>query len=62
MAYVRKTRDEYEVQGYFCPECGWEIVACDETKREALNTLRDYRVNDPGHAYRIRKIRVKIEA
>lgn len=31
---------------------GWEDVTAATNPREALNLLRDYRGNDPDHAYR----------
>lgn len=60
MAYVRKTRDEFEVQGYYAG--GWECVTTEDTRKEARARLKEYRENEPGTAFRRKTIRVKIEA
>lgn len=57
--YVRKTKDEYHVQGN-CG-CGWETVTIDETMAEAKAMLRDYNENETMYPHRVRKIRVKKE-
>lgn len=41
------------VQGNYGYGHGWEDVAASEVFREARANLREYRVNDPGHAYRM---------
>lgn len=60
MAYVRKTRDEYDVEGDF--GFGWEVVTGSESFRDARMQLASYRENAPEWPYRIRKVRVRIEA
>lgn len=50
-AYVRKTVDEHSVEGNFGQ--GWEEVTCEETRSEGRSRLREYRENDPEHAYRL---------
>lgn len=57
--YIRKTVDEYHVQGYYSPSIGWETVTIDETYAEAKEMLRDYRENERGIPFRIKKCRVK---
>lgn len=59
MAYIRKTRDEYEIQGYYSTEYGWETVCTEENMRDAKRTLKLYRENEP-YEFRIRKHRVPI--
>lgn len=59
MAYVRKTRDEWTVQGNY--GCGWEIVTYEENKHDAYQTLRDYDENEIGVPHRVKKIRVRKE-
>lgn len=59
MAYVRKTRDEYEIQGNY--GCGWEALFTEETWKEAREQLRCYDENERQYAHRIVKRRVKIE-
>ena len=58
MTYTRKTRDEYEVQGYF--GYGWEMVTTEDTWKGAKSQRQCYRDNDSKHIYRIIKKRVRI--
>ncbi len=58
--YTRKTRDEYEVQGYYGQQYGWECVTGAENRREAQEHRREYRENEPGTAFRIKKMRVPV--
>jgi hypothetical protein len=58
MPYTRKTRDEYEVQGNFGAH-GWECVTTEDTRKEALARLREYRENEP-YPFRLVKRRVRI--
>ena len=57
--YIRKTLDEYHVQGNY--GCGWETVTIDETMAEAKQMLKDYNENECGIPHRIIKRRVKKE-
>ena len=59
--YKRKTRDEYQIQGYYGDTYGYEEVCSEETWSAAKQTLKDYRENEPGISFRIVKKRVKIE-
>jgi hypothetical protein len=61
MAYIRKTRDEYNVQGYYDPSTGWEDVCAEDSYREARARLKEYRENEPQYAHRIKVRRVPIE-
>ena len=61
MAYIRKTRDEWEVQGYYGSEYGWETVTAADTLTEARDYLRDHRENEKGVSFRLKKKRVKLE-
>lgn len=57
MAYVRKTKDEYNIvtnYGY-----GWEIECTEETCKEAKQRLKEYRENTNAQV-KIEKKRVKI--
>lgn len=47
---------EYDIEGYFGPRYGWEVVTCEETRTEAIRTLNTYRDNDPEHLYRIHRV------
>lgn len=59
MAYARKTRDEYELQGNY--GCGWECLTTEDTRKDIRARLREYRENEGGE-YRIKLRRVKLEA
>lgn len=59
MAYTRKTRDIWEVQGSYGQ--GWECVTAEEKFSEALARRREYRENEPQTAFRIKLTREKIE-
>ena len=57
MKYVRKTRDEYSLEGLFAGR--WEYICTAEDKKDAMELLQCYGENDP-RPYRIIKRRVKI--
>ncbi len=59
MAYIRKTRDEYEIQQYTCQ--GWETVCSEDTYKEARLRFNEYRENQPEYLTQIVKRRVKLE-
>lgn len=62
MPYRRKTRDEYEILADYGGK--WEVVTVEETLRDALNMLKDYRENDHyarRHKYRKRRVPVNQE-
>lgn len=58
MAYVRKTRDVWEVQGCYCGE--WECLTEEESRKEAREMLKCYDDNERNYPHRIVKKRVKI--
>lgn len=60
MAYVRKTRDEFEIQ-QFTPY-GWECATTEDTLKDAKVRLKEYRANQPEYAARCVKHRVPIPA
>jgi hypothetical protein len=60
MAYVRKTVDEYEIQGNY--GYGYEVVTTEETWKQAKEQIKCYREHEKGVAFRIVKKRVKKEA
>jgi hypothetical protein len=57
MAYVRKTRDEWDIQQYTGPQYGWESVCSEGTWKEARETLRLYRTEQPEYPVRAVKRR-----
>ena len=58
MAYTRKTKDEYIIQGYYGQ--GWEDVTAEDTRTEAKTRLKEYRDNEPMYAHRMIKRRVRV--
>jgi hypothetical protein len=58
MAYQRKTHDEYTVEGNY--GCGWEEVTAEDNYHDARQRLREYRLNDPYHCYRLQIKRIKL--
>jgi len=60
MSYTRVTKDEYEVQGFWCGQ--WELETTEETYKAAKEQLKLYRENQPEVAHRIKKIQVKLQA
>ena len=58
MAYRRKTKDEYHLQGDY--GIGYETVTVDETMKESREMRKCYRENEPGIPFRIVKVRVRI--
>lgn len=58
MAYQRKTKDIYILMSNY--GYGWEEETQDETRREALQTLKEYRENSTGNHY-IKRKRERIE-
>ena len=57
MTYIRKTRDEYEIQGN--NGYGWECETAEETRKDAKAQAKCYREN-VDYPIRIVKRRVKI--
>lgn len=45
---------DYEIQCYYG---SWEMVTTEETYSEAYEQLQCYRDNEPGTAFRIRKVK-----
>jgi hypothetical protein len=60
MPYKRKTRTEWEVQGYYDKATGWECVTGAETWKETREYLKEYRAAEPGIPFRGKRIRVKL--
>ena len=59
--YIRKTKDEYEIQGNYGSQYGWERVTTEETWKDAKRQLKCYNDNEPDFPHRIVKKRIKIE-
>jgi hypothetical protein len=60
MKYTRKTKDVWEIQGYYSRQYGYECVTSEETYKEAKIRLREYRENEPGISFKITLKREKI--
>lgn len=58
--YKRKTRDVYTVEGLYFG--AWEHETSELTRREAIERLKEYRLNMPEYAHRLIKTREKIGA
>ena len=54
--YIRKTVDEYQIQGFYTNE--WEIVTTEDNFKQAKQRIKEYRENE-NYAFRIVKKRVK---
>lgn len=61
MAYVRKTRDVWRLQGNYGYGDGWETECEEDSRVQGLQRLKEYLENGPG-AYRLRKGREKLES
>lgn len=59
MPYQRKTTDVYEIEGYYGQ--GFECVNTETTFAAAKKSVREYRQNEKGTAFRITKKRIKVE-
>lgn len=59
MAYIRKTVDEWTLQGNYGQ--GWEDLTSEEHYSEIRQRLKEYRENEGG-IYRVRVHRVRKEA
>lgn len=59
MAYIRKTRDEWQLLGNYGFGDGWEILTCEDSRKEIRERLKEYRENEGGN-YKIVCKRVKI--
>lgn len=57
--YIRKTKDEWELQGDY--GYGWEYLSSYDDHQEARTDLRAYRENEPDYLHRIMKRRVKLQ-
>lgn len=60
VGYVRKTRDEWVIEGNY--GYGWDEVCAEDSRREAVARLREYRENEPRYAHRVRLTRVPLTA
>lgn len=58
--YVRKTYDEYRIEGYYDSRYGWEYLIAEDNYKDAKMRLKEYNENEKGYAHRIKKHRVKI--
>lgn len=59
MTYVRKTRDEFEIQGNYGH--GWETVVTEENAAVAREQLNIYNANEPRYPHRIKKRMIYIK-
>lgn len=62
MAYIRKTKDEYQLFCNYGYGDGWEYILAENTMKEAKQRKREYMENAPQYSYKIVKKRVPIKA
>ena len=62
MAYVRKTRDVWELHVDDCCGYGYEYELCEYSYSEAKQRLREYRENCPQYPAKLVKKRERINA
>ena len=60
MAYIRKTKDEYQLLCNYGHGDGWEYVIAEDTIKEARERKREYMKNMPEYQYKIVKKRIPI--
>lgn len=56
----RKTKDVYEIRGDYGHGHGFEMVTTEDTVGEARDRLREYRANEPGIPFKIKKVRERV--
>lgn len=56
MAYIRKTKDEWHVQGFYAGE--WETVTIEEDRKSAREMKKIYDENE-RYPHRVISVRVK---
>lgn len=61
MAYIRKTKDEYQLLANYGYGDGWEFVLAEETMTEVKRRKREYIENYPQCDYKIVMKRVPIK-
>lgn len=59
MAYVRKTVDTWEIQGFY--HGSWELETTETSRKDAKERIKEYRQNMPSVSHRIVKKREKIQ-
>ena len=61
MAYIRKTKDEYQLLCNYGYGDGWEVVLAEDNIKEAKLRLKEYRENIPQYPYKVVKKRIPLE-
>ena len=56
--YVRKTKDEWGIYGYYYGE--WSLETCADNRKDAKRLLKEYQDNCPETSFRIICRRVKL--
>ena len=60
MAYVRKTKDEYQLLCNYGYGDGWEYVTAEDTMSAIKQCKKEYIENAPQYQYKIVKKRIPI--
>lgn len=58
MAYKRKTCDEFQIHGDYGE--GFEELHAEDSRKEALKILRQYRENQPGIPFKLVVARIPL--
>jgi hypothetical protein len=62
MVYKRKTKDVWEVLGWYSSYYGWECVnTVTTTEYDAREALKTYCVNESKVPFKLRKYRVRVD-
>lgn len=61
MAYSRKTKDVYTVEGLYSRRIGWELLTQEDEYKDAKLRLKEYNENERNYPHRIKKCRVPNE-
>jgi hypothetical protein len=56
---IKKPIYAYNVQAFYARQYGWEDVTQEDTRKEALQRLREYRENEPNYNHRIIKVQIR---
>ena len=56
MSELSKPKYEYVIQGWYGSPYGYETLTIADTKAQARGYLQDYKDNEPGTAFRIKRV------
>jgi hypothetical protein len=59
MGKTRKNTTKYEFDIEANYGYGWDVVDCQETRKAANESMREYRVNMPNASYRVKRVKAE---